>query len=293
MGNGNGHDKLEILRRAYPKAVFMSAKVSDDVYDLKARLIHELTLESVLEEETIMGDLVPCGGNVVLVVPIDSEAPKGRIILPQVQVIRDALDHGIKVHVVRDTELVSALGELKRVDLVITDSQAFAAVSEMVPESIPLTSFSMLFARHKGDLAAFVSGIQAMAALEEKVKERTMRGQSVPVVRILISESCTHNHSHEDIGRVRIPGLLKAKLGTEVKIDFKMGHDLPEDLGSYDLVVHCGSCMLNKKTMLTRIRLCEEAGTPITNYGVLLAYATGILKRCLEPYGHVIPSFMA
>lgn len=275
---------LNQLKTLYPDALWISAETPEDIHELKRCLVEVLDREE--EEATLVGDLAPSGGTLVLVVPIDSEAPKGRLILPQVQVIRDALDHGIKVHVVRDTELTEALQELKRIDLVITDSQAFAAVSAMVPKNIPLTSFSMVFARHKGDLRAFVSGVLAMAALEAGAggnPEQDAHGRQ-PAPRILISESCTHNHSHEDIGRVKIPALLRKKLGENVEIDFKMGHDLPEDLSHYDLVVHCGSCMLNRKTMLSRIRRCEAVGTPITNYGVLMAYGIGILNRCLEPY---------
>jgi len=284
MAEADGHYKLKQLKEAWPGAVWVSAQTPGDIHHLKACLIEALRGET--EEETLVGDLVPSGGTIVLVVPIDSEAPKGRLILPQVQVIRDALDHGLKVHVVRDTELVEALSELKSVDLVITDSQAFASVSAMVPEIIPLTSFSMVFARNKGDLRAFVSGIQALKALEAKALSRQKASvrESEPAARILITESCTHNHTHEDIGRVKIPALLNKKLGGRVNIEFKAGHDLPEDLSVYDLVVHCGSCMMNRKSMLTRIRLCEEAGTPITNYGVLMAYATGILDRSLRPY---------
>jgi [FeFe] hydrogenase H-cluster maturation GTPase HydF len=284
MAEADGHHRLKQLKEAWPGAVWVSAQTPGDIHHLKACLIEALRGET--EDETLVGDLVPAGGTIVLVVPIDSEAPKGRLILPQVQVIRDALDHGLKVHVVRDTELVEALSELKSVDLVVTDSQAFAAVSDMVPETIPLTSFSMVFARNKGDLRVFVSGIQAVKALEAKAlsRQKASATGSEPIARILITESCTHNHSHEDIGRVKIPAMLNKKLGGRVDIDFKAGHDLPEDLSVYDLVVHCGSCMMNRKTMLTRIRLCEEAGTPITNYGVLLAYATGILERSLHPY---------
>lgn len=287
----DGEQRMKVWKEVWPDAVWVSAHNPSDIHHLKARLIEALRGET--EEETLVGDLVPRGGTVVLVVPIDSEAPKGRLILPQVQVIRDALDHGIKVHVVRDTELVEALSELNSVDLVITDSQAFATVSTMVPEAVPLTSFSMVFARNKGDLKAFVAGIKAMSALEAKARRRREKATEasnveantdVPVARILITESCTHNHSHEDIGRVKIPAMLSKKLGGRVEIDFRAGHDLPEVLEVYDLVVHCGSCMMNRKSMLTRIRLCEEAGTPITNYGVLLAYGTGILKRCLSPY---------
>lgn len=262
-------EQLLNLRSKHPEAAFVSAHDMESIHPFKTLLIKHLSNNEV--DETIVGDLVPKGGTVVMVVPIDSEAPKGRIILPQVQLIRDCLDHGIKSYVVRDTELEEALQDLKRVDLVVTDSQAFAEVSKMVPEEMPLTSFSILFARHKGDIKAFVRGADAVASLKDGSK-------------ILISESCTHNHSHEDIGRVKIPKLLSRYTGKDLSYEFKMGHDLPRDLSGYDLVIHCGSCMLNKKTMESRIALCEEMGTPITNYGVILALVTGIMDRSLQVF---------
>ena len=207
-----------------------------------------------------------------MVIPIDSEAPKGRIILTQVQLIRDCLDNGIKSYVVRDTELAEALKDLKKVDLVVTDSQAFKYVSEVVPKDIKLTSFSILFARIKGDMGAFVDGVKAVQKLENGSK-------------ILIAESCTHNHSHEDIGRVKIPRLLNAFTMKELDYDFKMGHDFPETVEGYDLVIHCGSCMLNKKVMQSRIEMCKESGVKITNYGIILAYLNGILDRSIEVLG--------
>lgn len=263
-------EALDAMKARHPEAVYISTLDMDSIHHLKQVLIKRL--EAAEQDAPIVGDFVPYGGTVVLVVPVDSEAPKGRIILPQVQLIRDCLDHGIKAHVVRDTELEEALTELKRIDLVVTDSQAFHAVSRMVPPEIPLTSFSILFARHKGDLKTFIAGTQAIRALKDGA-------------RILISESCTHNHSHEDIGRVKIPALLDKKEGKHFDYVFRMGHDFPEDLESYDLIIHCGSCMLNKKTMLTRIRLAQEAGIPITNYGVVLAYVTDILERTTQVAG--------
>lgn len=251
----------------YPEALFVSALEEKNILELKDKLIKRL--EDGKEEETLIGDLVPYGGKVILVVPIDSEAPKGRIILPQVQIIRDALDHGIKSFVVRDTELEEALKEMPDVDLVITDSQAFKEVNQMVPDHIPLTSFSIVFARHKGDLWSFERGIKAIENLK-------------PGSKVLISESCTHNHSHEDIGRVKIPKLLNKKLGFELDYHFKMGHDFPNDIKHFDMVIHCGSCMLNKKTMLNRITMCDEIGVPITNYGIVLAYINDILEPSLE-----------
>ncbi len=172
---------------------------------------------------------------------------------------------------VRDTELESALEEMPDVDLVITDSQAFKEVNQMVPDHIPLTSFSIVFARHKGDLWSFERGIKAISKLG-------------PGSKVLISESCTHNHSHEDIGRVKIPKLLNKKLGFELDYHFKMGHDFPNDIKNFDLVIHCGSCMINKKTMLNRITMCDEIGVPITNYGIVLAYINDILEPSLEMF---------
>jgi len=204
-----------------------------------------------------------------MVVPVDSEAPKGRLILPQVQLIRECLDYGMKSYVVRDTELEQALKEIEKIDLVVTDSQAFKYVESVVPRDIKLTGFSTLFARHKGDLKEYIKGIEYIKYLDENSK-------------ILISESCTHNHSHEDIGRVKIPSLLQKKLGKKLNFTFKMGHDFPRDVGEFDFVIHCGSCMLNRKTMLTRTRLCVEKSIKITNYGLLLAYVNGIFDRSIE-----------
>ena len=262
-------------KKNHPEAVFISTKDMESIHQLKMTLIRQL--ESAEKDPPIIGDFIPYGGTVVLVVPIDSEAPKGRIILPQVQLIRDCLDHGIKAHVVRDTELEESLKELTRVDLVVTDSQAFERVSQIVPSHIPLTSFSIVFARYKGDLKTFIEGTESIRGLKDGA-------------RILISESCTHNHSHEDIGRVKIPMLLDKKEGKKFEYEFRMGHDFPEDLETYDLIIHCGSCMLNKKTMLTRMQLAHVAGVPITNYGVLLAYVTDILDRATEIEGMMLQS---
>jgi len=260
-------EKVKEVAKKYKDAVFVSAGDWQSVLALKDELIKRLSEGE--EEPPIVGDLIPYNGKVILVVPVDSEAPKGRLILPQVQVIRDCLDHGIKSYVVRDTELESALSDIRDVDLVITDSQAFKMVSSVVPENIKLTSFSILFARYKGDLEAFVKGVSKVKELNENSK-------------ILIAESCTHNQSHEDIGRIKIPRLLNMHVGKELCYEFKMGHDFPENIEEYDLIIHCGACMMNKKTMQTRIDMCIEKGVSITNYGVLLAYLTGILDRSLK-----------
>ncbi|AHF05992.1 [FeFe] hydrogenase H-cluster maturation GTPase HydF [Desulfitobacterium metallireducens] len=260
-------ERLKEASKPYPEALFVSASQGIGVFELKNELVERI--QDNHEESPIVGDLIPQNGTVVLVVPVDSEAPKGRIILPQVQIIRDCLDHGIKSCVVRDIELESALQDLKQVDLVITDSQAFKRVNERVPSEIKITSFSILFARHKGDLKELVRGVHSIQNFPDSA-------------RILIAESCTHNHSHEDIGRYKIPKLIDQVTGKNFSYDFKMGHDFPTNLEDYALVIHCGSCMLNKKTMETRIRFCQERNIPITNYGVVLAHFNGILDRTLE-----------
>lgn len=244
--------------------IFVSAKEDLGIIELKDKLVNLISKDE--EEVPIVGDLLPYGSTVVLVVPIDSEAPKGRLILPQVQCIRDCLDHGIKSYVVRDTELEEALKDLKKVDLVITDSQAFKIVNKIVPENILLTSFSMLFARQKGDIKEFIEGANAIRKLKPKDK-------------VLISESCTHNISHEDIGRVKIPKLLKKFVGGELNIDFRAGHDFPENLEEYKLVIHCGACMVTRKTVLNRMKICKEKKVSITNYGVAISFLTNTLER--------------
>lgn len=255
------------LQSQYPEAVFVSAEKEIGVLAMKDTLI--MRLQDAGKEKPLVGDLLPYGSTVLLIVPVDSEAPKGRLILPQVQVLRDCLDHGIRCLVCRDTELEQTLKDHPSIDLAITDSQAFKYVSSVIPKEIPLTGFSTIFARHKGDLSLFVKGAQALKALDE-------------TSRILIAESCTHNHSHEDIGRVKIPQLLRKKTGKDLNFTFTMGHDFPEDLADYDFVIHCGSCMLNEKTMQSRLAQCEALGLPITNYGILLASLNGILPRSLE-----------
>ena len=246
------------------ECIFISSKENKGIDDLKDKLVEILSIEE--EELPIVGDLLPYGSTVILVVPVDSEAPKGRLILPQVQVIRDCLDHGIKSYVVRDTELNEAIKDLKKVDLVITDSQAFKFVNEVVPKDIMLTSFSMLFARQKGDIHEFIEGVKAIRNLK-------------PNDKILISESCTHNVSHEDIGRVKIPRLLNKYVGGELDIGFRAGHEFPDDIDKYKLIIHCGACMINRKTVLNRVNLCKEKNVPISNYGVTISFLTDTLER--------------
>jgi [FeFe] hydrogenase H-cluster maturation GTPase HydF len=265
-------NQLVLLRQSFNQAQFVSTREEKNILELKEKLIKRLQTDEA--DETIIGDLVPYNGKIIMVVPVDSEAPKGRLILPQVQLIRDCLDNGIKSYVVRDTELQSALKEVDGADLVVTDSQVFKKVDELTPENIKLTSFSILFARYKGDLKVFIEGAKKIEELDETSK-------------ILISESCTHNHSHEDIGRVKIPNLLNKHTGKRLNYEFKMGHDFPEDLEEYDLIIHCGSCMLNKKTMQTRIDICREKGVSITNYGVVLAYLNGIIERATQVFSEL------
>lgn len=254
--------------KEFTDSVCVSVKDDKSIEELRNKLIKKLT-KTVKEEKSLLGGLLLPGATVVLVIPIDSEAPKGRLILPQVQLIRDCLDNGMRAVCVRDTELAKTLDELKKIDLVVTDSQIFKKVSEIVPESIKLTSFSMLLANAKGDIKTLSEGAKALDTLPDKA-------------RILMAEACTHNTSHEDIGRVKIPGMLRKYTGKELEFEYSVHHDFPDDLSDYDLVIHCGGCMLNAKTMQNRIEYCKKAGVPVTNYGVVLSYASGILTRSME-----------
>lgn len=260
-------DEIHNINNIFDNPLFISAIKNENLDKLKEELI--TNLEQDEEDKPIVGDLLSYGSTVILVVPIDSEAPKGRIILPQVQVIRDCLDHGIKTYVVRDTELEEALKEIKNVDLVITDSQAFKEVDKIVPKNINLTSFSILFARQKGELSDFLDGAKKLKDLK-------------PGDNILICESCTHNISHEDIGRVKIPKMLNKIAGGDLNLEYKVGYDFKEDVEKYDMVIHCGACMVNRKSVVNKINLCKEKNIPITNYGLVIAYFTGILDRSVE-----------
>lgn len=259
------------IAEKYPGALAVSVNDDGSIERLKARLVERLG-KLAPEERTMIGSLLPPGSTVILVIPIDSEAPKGRIILPQVQFLRDCLDHGILALCVRDSELDRALCELPKVDLVVTDSQAFKFVASVVPENIKLTSFSMMMASMKGDIRTFIEGAEAI----DRLKDGS---------RILMAESCTHNVSHEDIGRVKIPKLLEKYTGKRLEFDYCVHQDFPENLKDYDLVIHCGGCMINSRSMINRIEFCREAGVPISNYGVVLAYVNGIAERSCEIFG--------
>ena len=225
-----------------------------------------------LDAPPLLSDLVPPGELVVLVTPIDPEAPKGRLILPQVQAIRDLLDGDQMALVVKERELRAALDRLRRPPaLVVTDSQVFLKVAADTPSEIPLTSFSILMARAKGDLAAFVRGGRAIDSLR-------------PGARVLLAEACTHHPTAEDIGRVKIPRWLEQYVGGKLSFSSVQGHDFPEDLSTYDLVVHCGACTLGRREVLGRVEACRAAGVPVTNYGVAIATTLGILERALSPF---------
>ncbi|MGL4980985.1 MAG: [FeFe] hydrogenase H-cluster maturation GTPase HydF [Fusobacteriaceae bacterium] len=255
------------IEKIYPEANFISAHNWKSIIELKDNLIKSLEKEQ--DDPSLLGDILDYGSTVVMVVPIDSEAPKGRLILPQVQLLRDCLDHGIKSYVVRDTELETALQDLKNIDLIVTDSQAFREIDSLVDGRFPITGFSILFARQKGDLDSLVLGAKKVDTLLDGAN-------------ILIAETCTHNTSHEDIGRVKIPNLLRKKTGKDFNFHFKMGRDFPENLDQYDLVIHCGGCMINRKNMQNRIDEVQEKNVPITNYGLLIAHLNGILDRSIE-----------
>lgn len=219
----------------------------------------------------LLGDLLETGDLVVLVAPIDASAPKGRLILPQVRAIRDILDAHAACAVVQPQELPALLAKADRPRLVITDSQAFGTVKGMVPEDVPLTSFSILFARFKGVLESAVRGAEAVSAL---------RGGD----KVLICEGCTHHRQCEDIGTVKLPGWIRRFTGAEPQFAFTSGGDFPDDLSSYKLIVHCGGCMLTEREMRYRRGLAADSGVPFTNYGTLIAHMNGILRRSLEPF---------
>ncbi len=259
------------LENRQVKSVSVSALTGDGIAELRAAIV-ESAPKDAAGEQIIVSDLVRPGELAVLVVPIDKEAPKGRLILPEAQTIRDLLDHHAMCMVVTESELASALANLRRAPrLVVTDSQAFSKVAAEVPAGVPLTSFSILFSRLKGDLAAQALGAAAIGDLRD--------GD-----RVLIAEACTHHPIGEDIGRVKIPRWIREYNGTRVEFVHTQGHDFPEDLSSFRLIVHCGACMLNRREVTARIARSQAAGVAITNYGLAIAFCLGILERALEPF---------
>ena len=235
-------------------------------------LLGGLTPLDVEGEQSLLQGLVDPGDTIILVCPIDSAAPKGRLILPQVQTIREILDHKGLALVCQTEELPTMLGKLsQKPKLVITDSQAFEAVNALTPADIPLTSFSILMARFKGKLQDLVTGVKALNNLK-------------PGARVLISEGCTHRRQCDDIGTVKIPMWLKKKGYTDLQLEFTSGGAFPKDVSGYDLIIHCGACMLTRREVLRRIDCAVVQGTPIVNYGVLIASLHGILERAISPF---------
>ena len=245
---------------------------------VKRHLI-EMAPDDFIETPSLVGDLLPPGGLAVLVVPIDLQAPKGRLILPQVQTIRDALDNDAAALIVKERELAATLALLNRKpDVAICDSQAILKVSADVPKEIPCTTFSILFARQKGDLATAAAG----AAVIETLR---------PGDRVLIAEACSHHPLQDDIGRVKIPRWLRQYVGGELQIEVSAGRDYPENLSEYRLVIHCGGCMLTRREMLSRIQKAKEEKVPITNYGLCISFSQGVIKRALSPFPAALDAF--
>lgn len=247
----------------------VSALTGDGIQELKEKIG---SMRKADTERDLLEGLVKPGDMVVLVTPIDKAAPKGRLILPQQMTIRALLDHGCMSVVVRETELAAALERFERKpDLVITDSQAFGKVSQIVPKEIPLTSFSILMARYKGDLEQVVEGVSMLDHIENGDK-------------ILISEGCTHHRQCNDIGTVKLPGWIREYTKKNVEFHFTSGTEFPEDLSPYKLIVHCGACMLNEREMKYRQSWAKDQKIAMTNYGILIAHVHGILKRSVEPF---------
>lgn len=299
---GKGEEELELIHRFHKKGIpylivynkidlLSTEKIKDLAMSVRAgevlvsasdgMNIQELKekIASLKPEDThkypLIQDLIEPLDLVILVVPIDKAAPKGRLILPQQQTIRDILERGALSLVVRDTELKSTLDHFLAQGvcpkLVVTDSQAFARVSKAVPENITLTSFSILFSRYKGELETQLKGIAALSSIED--------GD-----HILIAEGCTHHRQCGDIGTCKMPEWIRNYTGKKPVFEFTSGTEFPDDVSSYKMVVHCGGCMLNEREMKYRIACCQDQGVPITNYGILIAQVTGILKRSLGPF---------
>jgi len=245
---------------------------------LKRQLL-EVAPADLGRNHSLIGDLLPPGGLAVLVVPIDLQAPKGRLILPQVQTIRDVLDNDAMTLVVKERELAAALANLKTPPaIVVTDSQAILKVTADVPQEIPVTTFSILFARQKSDLVVMARGAAAIGHLQ-------------PGDQLLIAEACSHHALEDDIGRVKIPRWLRQYVGGDLQIDTSVGRDYPDDLKKYKLIFHCGACMMNRREMINRLRKANEAGVPITNYGLAISFLQGVIQRSLAPFPSALLAF--
>ena len=270
----NKSDLLDEIPRPGEKEIYASALKKEHIFEVKERIA---ALKEKDSEKAIVADKLKPGDFVVLVVPIDSAAPKGRLILPQQQTIRDILDAGAMAIVTKESELAATLEGLgKKPAMVITDSQVFKTVAPLVPADIPLTSFSILMARYKGLLEAAAPGAMAVEQLKE--------GDT-----ILIAEGCTHHRQCDDIGTVKIPNWLRNYIGKDIQIETCSGTEFPEDLSKYAMVIHCGGCMLNEREVRYRTKCAVDQGVPITNYGTLIAYMNGILKRSLEIFPELLP----
>ena len=273
----NKTDLLKDFPAETENEIYVSAETGDGIHALKEKIA--ALAKSAENDRKIVSDLIEPNDTVILVTPIDSAAPKGRLILPQQQTLRELLEAGALTLVVRETELDAALKALKTPPrMVITDSQAFGVVSKIVPESVTLTSFSILFARYKGSLATVVGG----AAKLDRLKDGD---------RILISEGCTHHRQCQDIGTVKLPGWINNYTGKTLSYSFTSGTEFPDDLSEYALVVHCGGCMLNEKEMKSRLERCTNQNIPVTNYGIAIAQMHGILKRSIEPFPDLLKLF--
>lgn len=272
-------NKIDLQKRIMPHSIV--EQLGNDVVEVSTvtgagiELLKGLLIKNTPEkwgEETLVGDIVKADDNVVLVVPIDSAAPKGRLILPQVQVLREILDNDGNAIIAKENKLKEALANLKRPpSLVITDSQVFGEIESIVPEAIPFTSFSILFARYKGDLTTYINGVKALEKLAKNDK-------------ILIAEGCTHHRQKDDIGTVKIPKWLKEYTGVDLTFDWVNGGQYPANLAEYKLIIHCGACMLNRREVLYRNSIAKEQNVPIVNYGILIAYLKGILPRVIKPF---------
>lgn len=259
-------DKLSEISKYTNNIIKLSAKFDSDVMDKFVSVLIDVIPEDFVKQTTILGDKIDKSDIVILVTPIDKEAPKGRLILPQVQTIRDILDNQCIAMVTQVENLELAIKSLKiSPKLIVTDSQAFKEVSEIVPDNIPMTSFSILFARLKGDLKSFIKGAESLKNLKDNDK-------------VLVLESCTHHAIDDDIARVKIPALIKKTMGVNIQFEYYTGHDFP-DISEYKLIIHCGACMTNRKEILSRISIANRQNIPITNYGVVISYCLGILDR--------------
>lgn len=271
MNKSDLTDKIPITDP--PNTVWVSTATNTNIHELKELIAAQAPKD--LDDLKIVGDLIEPTDFIVLVVPIDKSAPKGRLILPQQQTIRDILESNATAIVVKEHELKSTLDSLgKKPKLVITDSQAFEQVSADTPDDILLTSFSILFARYKGNLQMLVKGAAALDTLENGDK-------------ILISEGCTHHRQCEDIGTVKLPNWIKKHTGKKLQFAFTSGTEFPLDLSEYKLIIHCGGCTLNEREMKYRLKCAQDAGVSMTNYGIAIAHMKGILARSLEPFPHL------